>query len=219
MLQFVVFSGMECHGGHTTDEQRFKRVVSVSKFVRSLVCRDREAVSTLARECAGPICDYLRKTKRQHGRKESEFPDILQEVLIRFIFEPPKLDPARPLLPYLKKMALNKARDIAKKETRRKQREKMFVEWTVRMAAGGEIASQNIEIQEDLDLLDSVLSTMSITDQNALTAYKEAGPNRHVRLLSIRENISIGAAQMRFKRAFDRLRVALKRTGRFGRMS
>src|SRR5690606_9948882 len=107
---------MDLHGGlRMTDEP--EDFQASPEFFQRLARRERDAIATLARECVGPLLDYLRKTRGRHGQPKDEWNDIVQHVLAKFIAHDvaQRLDPGRPLLPYMRQMVLNRARDQAKK--------------------------------------------------------------------------------------------------------
>lgn len=181
-------------------------------FLERLASRDRDAVALLARECAGPMLDHLKKTRRQHGRPESDWQDIVQAVFARFIASPPRLEVNRPVLPYLTQSALNEARDQAKKARRRERHEQRAGEEHLRFVHAASGPAKAIEHAEALSIVEAKLNAMRPEDQRAVRSFLAADGKRHVVAIAARESISQGAAQMRYTRAIDRLRKNLNKT-------
>lgn len=182
-------------------------------FLERLASGDREAVALLARECAGPMLDHLKKTKRQHGRPESDWQDIVRTVLARFVERPPRLEANRPVLPYMKQAALNQAHDERKKAKRRAMHEREAGEHRLRIGVTQPDPGHAMENAETMSVIEAKLSTMSPEDQRAVRVILTADGKRHVVTLAEREGISPGAAQMRHSRAMDRLRKNLDEEG------
>jgi len=182
-------------------------------FLERLASGDREAVALLARECAGPMLDHLKKTRRQHGRPESNWRDIVQSVLARFVERPPRLEANRPVLPYMKQAALNQAHDERKKAKRRAKHEQLAGEERLRIGHAEPAPAHALEQAETMGLVEAKLSTMSPEDQRAVRIILTADGKRHVVALAAQEGISQGAAQMRHSRAMDRLRKKMDEPG------
>lgn len=179
------------------------------EFLQRLARRDRDAVATLARECAGPLLDHLRKTRRRHGRPEEEWQDIVQDVLAKFLAkDAPVVDPCRLLLSYLRQMALNRARDLAKEAKRRAERERVVGQQRLQAAVGASPLA-NLETAEANQLIEAKLSTLSASDQRVLRTYMQNDDGRHIVAIAESEGIDRGAAQMRYKRALQRLRATM----------
>lgn len=181
-----------------------EELLASPELIQRLASGDRSAVALLAHECSGLLLDYLKKTKGRHGLCEADWMDVLQEVYVKFIHEPPELDPFRPVLPYLRRMILNEARDMVRKTARRTNYEGSAGKQRILLAAGAEAVGKTTEHAEDKTLVESKLAKMSENDRNALKAYVAAGPDKHVVELARREGIELGAAQMRYARAVKR---------------
>lgn len=175
--------------------------INTPEFFARLARCEREAVGILFREYAGAMMDYLLKTKRRHGLQEDCWRDAVQEVFVKFLSKPPDLDPSRTIGPLLMTMALNGARDWAKRERRRLQYEDAAKAERLRLAAGAEAVGARLESAEDKMLIESKMAQMSSPDQQALAAFVQSGPNRHVASLAVTAGTTLGAAQMRFQRA------------------
>jgi len=182
-------------------------------FLERLASGDREAVALLARECAGPMLDHLKKTRRQHGRPESDWRDIVQSVLARFVERPPRLEAYRPVLPYLKQSALNEARDEAKRAQRRKKHEQWAGEERLRVGRAEPNPTQALEQAEMFSNVEAKLGMMSPADQRAVRILLTADGNRHIVALATQEGISVEAAQKRHSRAMERLRKKMNDSG------
>lgn len=182
-------------------------------FLERVASGDREAVALLARECAGPMLDHLKKTRRQHGRPESDWRDIVQTVLARFVERPPRLEANRPVLPYMKQAALNQAHDERKKAKRRATHEREAGEQRLRVGVAHPDPGHAIEHAETMSVIEAKLSTMTPEDQRAMRIILTADGKRHVVSLATKEGISQGAAQMRHTRAMGRLRKKLDEEG------
>ena len=178
-------------------------------FVERLDSCDREAVALLARGCAGPMLDHLKKTRRQHGRPESDWRDIVQTVLARFVERPPRLEANRPVLPYMKQAALNQAHDERKKAKRRTTHEREAGEHRLRVGVAQPDPGHAMEHAETMSMIEAKLSAMSPEDQRAVRVILTADGKRHIVTLAAREEISPGAAQMRHSRAMGRVRKKL----------
>lgn len=178
--------------------------INTPEFFARLARCDREAVEILFREYAGAMMDNLQKTKRRHGLAEDGWRDAVQEVFVKFLAKPPDLDPSRKIWPLLKTMALNEARDRAKKERTRFKYEEAAKAERLRTAAGAEAVGARLAAAEDKVVVENKLAQMSPPDQQALTAFVQNGPNRHVASLAATAGTNHGAAQMRFQRAKDR---------------
>jgi len=182
-------------------------------FLERLASGDREAGALLARECAGPMLDHLKKSRRQHGRPESDWRDIVQSVLARFVERPPRLEANRPVLPYMKQAALNQAHDERKKAKRRAKHEQRAGAERLRIGGTEPAPAHAMEQADTMGLIEAQLDTMSPEDQRSVRIILTAGDKRHVIALAAQEGISLGAAQMRHIRAMDRLREKLDDTG------
>lgn len=174
--------------------------INTPEFFARLARCDREAVGILFREYAGAMMDVLLKTKRQHGLAEDGWRDAVQEVFVKFLSKPPDLDPSRKIDSFLMTMALNEARDRAKKERTRFKYEEAAKAERLRTAAGAEAVGARLAAAEDKMLVESKMAQMSLPDQQALTAFVQSGPNRHVVSLAATAGTNPGAAQMRFQR-------------------
>lgn len=183
--------------------------INTPEFFARLARCDREAVGILFREYAGAMMDFLLKTKRRHGLAEDGWRDAVQEVFVKFLCKPPDLDASRKIGPLLMTMALNEARDRAKKERTRLKYEEAAKAERLRIAAGAEAVGARLAAAEDKMLVESKMAQMSPPDQQALTAFVQSGPNRHVASLAATAGTNPGAAQMRFQRAKDRWAKAL----------
>lgn len=172
-------------------------------FARLSRC-EQSAVDILCREYAGEMMDYLKKTRRQHGVGGTEWWDVVQEVFVKFLTNPPELDPSRKIKPLLLTMVLNEARDHSKSRRRRVAREKIVQTQRFRKAAGAESAGARLIAAEDRAFVEGKLAKMSPTDQQALAAFVEGGPSQHVSNLAAASGVATGTAQMRFVRAKDR---------------
>ena len=175
--------------------------INTTEFFARLAKCDREAVDILFREYAGAMMDFLLKTKQRHGLAEDGWRDAVQEVFVKFLSKPPDLDPSRKIGPLLMTMVLNEARDRAKKERRRLKYEEAAKAERLRTAAGAEAVGARLAAAEDKMLVESKMAQMSPSDQQALTAFVQSGPNRHVASLAASAGTNPGAAQMRFQRA------------------
>lgn len=178
--------------------------INTPEFFARLARCDREAVDILFREYAGAMMDFLLKTERRHGLGEDGWRDAVQEVFVKFLSKPPDLDPSRKIGPLLMTMALNEARDRAKKERTRFKYEESAKTERLRTAAGAEAIGARLAAAEDKMLVESKLVQMSPPDRQALVAFVQSGPNRHVAALAATMGTKPGAAQMRFQRAKDR---------------
>ena len=178
-------------------------------FIERLRSGDREAVGIFFRECAGEMMEFLKKTRQRHGCPEQEWDDAIQDVFVRFIRKPPKLQTHRPVLPYLKTCALRQARDRVK-AARAKRKHESFAsierEITTPMPKG---IGHDLEVAEIVAMIEAKVDGMKLTDQEAIRAFMESDPNRHVATLAERAGIEVGAAQMRFTRAIKRLRAEM----------
>jgi RNA polymerase sigma factor (sigma-70 family) len=183
------------------------------EFLRRLAKRDRVAVTTLARECAGPLLDHLRRTQGRHGRPKEEWYDIVQDVLAKFIAKDAPIDPSRPLLPYLRHIALNRARDLAKEATRRDARERQVGQQRLRTAIGVSPLA-NLVATEANRLVEAKLSTLGDGDQRVLRTFMQNDDGRHIVAIAESEQIDRGAAQMRYTRALKRLRAMMEEDDR-----
>ncbi|MBX3363331.1 MAG: sigma-70 family RNA polymerase sigma factor [Phycisphaeraceae bacterium] len=178
--------------------------INTPEFFARLVRCDSEAVGILFREYAGAMMDFLLKTKRRHGLAEDGWGDAVQEVFVKFLSKPPDLDPSRKIGPLLMTMALNEARDRAKKERTRLKCEEAAKAERLRTAAGAEAVGARLAAAEDKTLVEGKLAQMSQPDRQALATFVQSGPNRHVAALAATTGTKPGAAQMRFQRAKDR---------------
>ena len=186
------------------------------EFLHQLAKRDRAAVATLASEGAGPLLDHLRKTRRRHGRPEEEWYDIVQDILAKFLAkDAPAVDPNRPLLPYLRQIALNRARDLAKEAKRRAEREWQVGQQRLRAEVGTSPLA-NLAATEANQLVESKLSTLSDSDQRVLRTFMQNNDGHHIVAIAESEGIDRGAAQMRYKRALQRLRAKVEGGNREG---
>ncbi|HRQ71811.1 MAG TPA: sigma-70 family RNA polymerase sigma factor [Phycisphaerales bacterium] len=183
--------------------------INTPEFFARLDRCDSEAVGILFREYAGEMMDFLLKTKRRHGLAEDGWPDAVQEVFVKFLCKPPDLDPSRKIGRLLMTMALNEARDRAKKDRTRFKYEEAAKAERLRTAAGAEAVGARLAAADDKLLVESKLAQMSPPDQQALAAFVQGGPSRHVASLSATTGINSGAAQMRFQRAKERWAKAL----------
>ncbi|MBK9187444.1 MAG: sigma-70 family RNA polymerase sigma factor [Phycisphaerales bacterium] len=178
--------------------------INTPEFFARLARCDTEAVEILFRAYAGIMMDFLHKTKRRHGLAEDGWRDAVQEVFVKFLSRPPDLDPSRKIGPLLKTMALNEARDRAKKERTRIKYEEAAQAERLRTAAGAEAVGARLAAAEDKLLVEHKLAKMSPTDRQALAAFVQSRPNRHVASLAATTGTNTGAAQMRFQRAKER---------------
>ena len=183
--------------------------IDTPEFLARLSRGDQVAVGILFRECAGEMMDYLKKTRSRHGVGESEWWDVVQKVFVKFLAKPPELDPSRRIKPLLLTMLLNEARDQSRIRRRRVTREKAVQVQGLRKAAGAESAGSRLMAAEDRSVVEGKLAKMSPTDRQALDAFVEGGPDRHVSNLAAASGVSQGTAQMRFVRAKDRWATAL----------
>lgn len=177
--------------------------INTPEFFARLVRCDREAVGILFREYAGAMMDFLLKTKRRHGLAEDGWRDAVQEVFVKFLSKPPDLDPSRKIGPLLMTMALNEARDRAKKERTRLKYEEAAKAERLRTAAGAEAVGARLAAAENKTLVEGKMAQMSQPDRQALAAFVQSGPKRHVAALAATAGTKPGAAQMRFQRAKD----------------
>lgn len=178
--------------------------INTPEFFARLAGCEREAIGILFREYAGDMMDFLSKTRRRHGLAEADWRDAVQEVFVKFLSTPLDLDPSRKIGPLLRTMVLNEARDRAKMGRRRIAYENTAGEEHIRAAAGAETVGARLAAAENKALVDRKLAQLAPTDQQALAAFVEDGPSRHVAKLAATTGTTSGAAQMRFLRAKDR---------------
>lgn len=183
--------------GHASAED----AINTPEFYDRLARRERAAVEILFDKFAGDMMDHLEATKRRHGLALAEWRDTVQEVFVKFLTKPPIIDPTRTILPLLKTMVLNEARDRAKKNRVRAKYENSSQFQQMRSAATSEEAGSRIIANEARELVRRKLAKLSVADRQVMETYITSEPNRHVRAIAAAKGISVGAAQMQFVRA------------------
>jgi DNA-directed RNA polymerase specialized sigma24 family protein len=163
----------------------------------------------LFREYAGSMMDYLSKTRGRHCLARDLWDDVVQLVFVKFLTEPPNLEPGRRLSPLLMTMVLNAARDRAKMERRRIRNIGAAQIGRFRAAAGAEATHAQISATDAKALIEDKLKQLSAADQEALAVFVTHGPTHHAATLAAARGIPVGAAQMRVKRAKERLARAI----------
>lgn len=175
--------------------------IDTPEFLDRLAQSDRAAIATLCCEYAGTMMEQLKKSRNRHGLAQDEWPDIVQEVFLKFLTKPPKIDPSRKIGPLLRTMVLNEARDRSKMNRTRSNNEIAGQTERLRGASGGEEAGARLIATENKQLLRKKLAQLSTSDKQALDMFAQDGPHRHVAALAAARGITQGAAQMQFVRA------------------
>ena len=77
---------------------------------------DRSAFEELVRRHKSPLYKFVR---RYAGQSDDAY-DVLQEAFLAAWLSSPRYDPARPFLPWLRTIALNKCRDLVRRQAARR---------------------------------------------------------------------------------------------------
>lgn len=187
------------------NDKDLEQLLNCPSFRERLKSRDREVVRTLAALCLGPLLDYIKKTQHTHRLLECLWEDAIQKLLAKLLVNPPDLDPMRPVMPYLRQMALNEARDMRKSENRIKLRTIKAGKLRHREHGDDLLPIEIIIRKEARENLQQKMNSLSDQDQQAIMIPLVASKGRTIKALAEYESISTPAAQMRNKRALERL--------------
>ena len=187
------------------NDKDLEPIINCPSFRERLKSRDREAVRTLSALCLGPLLDYIKKTQHTHRLRECLWEDAIQKLLAKLLVNPPDLDPMRPVMPYLRQMALNEARDMRKSENRMHKRTIKAGKRRHREHGNDSLPIEIMIRKEAIDDLQQKINSLSDQDQRAIMIPLIASKGTTIKALAEHESISTPAAQMRNKRALERL--------------
>jgi RNA polymerase sigma-70 factor (ECF subfamily) len=162
---------------------------------------DRAAFETIVRRHKEPIFRFVR---RYVGNSDDAY-DLLQDAFLAAWSGLPRYDSARPFLPWLRTIALNKCRDFSRRQSVRR----LFLK---ALAARPEEKFEPAEAgQEDrLDRLDAAIATLPAFYKEALLLTTVSGLSHHATAEILKTTPK--AIEMRLYRARRKILAAIGET-------
>lgn len=170
------------------------------RLVKRAISGDRAAFESIVREYKQPLFRFV----RQYLGNSDDAYDLLQDTFVAAWTAMNRFDSSRPLMPWLRAIALNKCRDYSRRQTVRRVIQRLFV-------ASSEQQGDNSDPQsERLDQLDRAIAGLPVFYKEPLLLTAISGLSHHDAATILKTTPK--AIEMRVRRARLKLTEVLQQS-------
>lgn len=177
--------------------------ISDSDLAKRAANGDRAAFETIVRQHKQPLFRFIR---RYLGNSDDAY-DVLQDSFVAAWTAVGRFDSSRPLMPWLRTIALNKCRDFSRRQTVRRMILGLFAAEAERQTSSDTANPQN----EQLDELDRAIAELPAFYKEPLLLTAVSGLSHHEAASLLKATPK--AIEMRVRRARQKLAKKLPPRG------